>query len=237
MQLSKLEDRTYEILKQNKLEVFKPRDIALLLKASKTKTYNIIKSLKKKGAIESVQSGIYALSGTSEFSIAPSLHWPSYISFWTALNYYNLTEQMPKIIFVATASYKKQIGKYKYVLLAKKRFFGYTSINNIAIAEKEKALLDSLIFPKYAGGIKEIEKALTNSLPSLDIKKLITYALKMKSKVLLRRLGYLLEKNKIKKSVLESILKEKGKGYELLDPTLKKANNYNKTWLLDINNQ
>jgi len=235
MQLSKIEEKTYETLKRGNLLIFKPKDISLLLKISKTKAYNLIKALKKKNAIESIQSGIYALHGTSEFVIATSLNWPSYISFWTALNYHNLTEQMPKTIFLASTKYKKQRKNFKFILVSKKRFFGYVMINSIVIAEKEKSLIDSLLFPKYAGGIKEIEKAFSNAIASLDIKKLIAYAIKIKSKAVVRRLGYLLEKNKIKGYFLKQLLKNEGKGYELLDPTLKRKNNFNKTWLLDIN--
>ena len=58
MQLSKTESLAIENLKKNKLEVFKLNDIALLLEFDKTKTYNLIKALKKKKIIEAVSSGI-----------------------------------------------------------------------------------------------------------------------------------------------------------------------------------
>jgi len=54
----------------------------------------------------------------------------------------------------------KELGEQ----ISKKRFFGYVSIGNITIAEKEKAIIDSLLFPKYAGGIKEVRFALENAM-------------------------------------------------------------------------
>jgi len=62
---------------------------------------------------------------------------------------------------------------------------------------------------------------------------LIDYALKIDSKAVIRRLGFLLETNNYKKTA--ELKKNLGKGYEKLDPSLKKKNKLNKDWLLDIN--
>ena len=69
----------------------------------------------------------------------------------------------------------------------------------------------------------------------MEIKKLIEYALKVRSKAVLRRLGFILEELRYKENAIEKIGKKIGKGYELLDPNLRRKNNLNKKWLLDIN--
>jgi predicted transcriptional regulator of viral defense system len=235
MQLSKTENEVIEIIKENKLDIFRIKDSMLLTKLDKTKAYNILKALKKKEAIKTIKSGTYAFFNTPELIIASNLNWPSYLSFFTALSYYKLTDQLPKTMFIASAQYTRQIGNYKFIQVSKKRFFGYTSYNGIVIAEKEKAILDSLLFPKYAGGIQEIEKAIKKALSELDIKKIIKYALQMGNKAVIRRLGYLLEKNKVKNSEIDKLYKKIGKGYEKLDPSLQKNNVYNAKWLLNIN--
>ena len=74
-----------------------------------------------------------------------------------------------------------------------------------------------------------------NVFNELEIKKLINYALKIESKSVLRRLGFILDILKYKGKEIEKIRKGIGKGYELLDPNLKKRNNLNKKWLLDVN--
>lgn len=231
MQLSKLENLAYEELRKNNLFLFKVKDLTLLLRIKKTKAYNLIKALKKKGAIKKVGKNFLAFKDTNELTLATNLNYPSYISFWSALNYYGFSDQIPKKIFLATTKYTKEINNFKYITISKKRFFGYTKIQSITIAEKEKAIIDSLLFPKYSGGIKEISKCIHVALNEINIKKLINYALKVKSKAVLRRLGFILEKKKS----LEKLRKKIGKGYELLDPNLKKRNNLNKKWLLDIN--
>ena len=233
MQLSKLEARAYETLRKNNLVIFKTKDLMLLLSIDKVKAYNLIKALKRKNAIIPLKNGTYMLYGVNELAAGTYLNWPSYLSFWSALSYYGFSDQVPKTIFYATTRYKKKTGNYKYVSLSRKKFFGYLRIGEITIADKEKALIDSLLFPKYSGGIKEIEASIKKALPEVDTKKLIGYAVKTGSKAALRRLGYILESLGYKQT--GSMRKNIGKGYELLDPSLEKKNNLNKKWLLDIN--
>lgn len=234
MQLSKLENKAYEELKKNNLLVFSMNDLKRILEIDKTKSYNLIKALKKKKAIKKLIKGYFALRDANELAIATRINFPSYISFWTALNYYGLSDQNPKKIFVATTKYARETENFKYVTISRKRFFGYIKIGEIVIADKEKTIIDSLLFPKYSGGIKEIERSMKNAIKNLNLKKLIEYSLKIESKAVLRRLGFLLETIG-KKKYLEKIKKNIGKGYELLDPSLKKKNDLNNKWLLDIN--
>jgi predicted transcriptional regulator of viral defense system len=232
MNLSKLEDKAYEKLRRNNFVIFKIKDLRMLLKLNKTRTYNLIKALKNKEIIKK-KKGFFYFSDTDEFVIASNINFPSYVSFWSALNYYGFSDNTPKKIFLATTKYSKEIGSFKYVSLLKKRFFGYTSIGKMIIAEKEKAIIDSLLFPKYSGGIKEIKLSLDSAFKSLNKKKLIDYAMRTESKAVIRRLGFLLEERGFKS--LSKLKKNIGEGYELLDPTLLKTNNLNKIWLLDIN--
>lgn len=232
MLLSKTEDLAYKEIKKQGFTVFRIKDLKLLLHLDRTKTYNLIKALKKKGAIKKL-NGSFAVADAEDFSIGTSLHYPSYISFWSALNYYGWSDQTPKKIFLATTVYSKDIASFKYVTIGKKKFFGYTKIGEFPIAEKEKALIDSILFPKYAGGMREIKTSLKSSVKELNKDKLISYAFKVGSRAVIRRLGFLLEGIGYKK--IDKLKKNIGKGYELLDPSLKKKNKLNKTWLLDIN--
>lgn len=225
----------YETIKNSKIVVFSVKDLCLLLNIEKTKAYNLIKELKNKNKIKKLGKSKFAISEKDELEIASELNFPSYISFWTALNYYGFSDNTPKKIFIATTKYRKDIENFKYITLSKKRFFGYTSFKNIVIAEKEKAFIDSLLFPKYSGGIKEIKYSLKNAINEINLNKLINYAIKIKSKAVIRRTGYLLEKLDINEKKLEKLKKNIGKGYELLDPGLDKKNKFNKKWFLDIN--
>jgi predicted transcriptional regulator of viral defense system len=233
LQLSKLESKAYSEIKKSKLIVFSVRDLCLLLNIDKVSVYNLIKALKNKNLIKNVGKRKFFLTEMNEFDVASELNSPSYISFWSALNYYGFSDNTPIKIFLATTRYSKEIKNFKYVTLSSRRFFGYVLIGRMVIAEKEKAIVDSLLFPKYSGGIKEIKKSLESAIDKIDIKKLIDYSIKIKTKSVVRRLGYLLDSLGVKK--LKRLEENIGRGFILLDPSLEKRNNLNKKWLLDIN--
>lgn len=234
MQLSKTENKIYETLKNAGFVLFTVRDICQLLSMNKTKVYNLIKALKKKGVIKKV--GVYFFfSDADDFVTGNILHFPSYLSLWSALQYYGMSDQMPKKIFFITTKYRKPIKNFVYVTVASYRYFGYQKIGSLTIAEREKAIVDGLFFPRYCGGIAEIYKSIREGWMGFDKNKLVSYALQMRSKAVLRRLGYILEQCGEKKEFINKLKMHIGTGYELLDPTCTKKNNFNEQWFLDIN--
>ena len=53
--------------------------------------------------------------------------------------------------------------------------------------------MDCLDQEQYSGGVPEVAKALLEAGERLDVARLTEYALRMRSSVLVRRLGYLLD--------------------------------------------
>jgi len=186
MQLSKLETQVYEKLRKNKINVFRIMDICLLFKFKREKSYNIIKALTKKKAIIKIKSGLYSFKDVSEFVIGTSLNWPSYVSFWSALNYYGFSDNLPKRIFFASRKYHKEINLLKFVFLKGDKFFGYRKIDDLIIAEKEKAIIDSLLYPKYSGGSEEIKKSFLAAINELNIEKMVDYI----NKIAIKKIRY-----------------------------------------------
>jgi predicted transcriptional regulator of viral defense system len=237
MQLSAKESKAYDALRGNKLNIFRTSDLSTLLGANRTKTYNILKALKRKGIIEPLKNGIYAFTDVSDYAMGARLNWPSYVSFRSALNYYGFTDNAPRKISYVSSMYRRETDDYRYVVFSAKRFFGYVSVGDIPIAEPEKAIVDSLLFPRYSGGIPELRRCLENGLGSMSVKRLVDYSLRVDSKVVCRRLGLLLEGIGGDERELKRLIKNIGKGYGLLDPTQEKANEFDKKWLLDINSK
>src|SRR3989338_8489284 len=186
MQLSKTENTVYETLRNARFVLFTVKDVCQILSMKKTKVYNLLKALKKKGAIK--KFGVYfSFADADEFVIGPMLHFPSYLSLWSALQYYGLSDQMPKKIFLITTKYRKLIGNFVYITVDSRRYFGYKKIGSITIAEKEKAIVDAFFFPKYCGGLDEVYKCVKNGWKEIDKKKLLFYAHQMKNKRVLKR--------------------------------------------------
>ncbi len=159
-------------LREKNMDVFTSKDLEIIIGR---KPYNTIKTLTKNKEIIKIKNGVYAFTDTDDMKIATRVIEPSYISFLSALNYYDLTEQIPKKIQLITTKRKKH-AKYNFTTIKKNLFFGYINIDGIIIAEKEKAIIDSLYLPKEARGLKEIELLIKNNLKEIDIKKLKEYA-------------------------------------------------------------
>ena len=74
--------------------------------------------------------GIYTVH---PFRIVPYLVIPYAVAYWTALHYYNYTEQIPGTVYVATTTGRgsttlvvEELGlTYRLVMLAPHRFFGH----------------------------------------------------------------------------------------------------------------
>ena len=100
------------------------------------------------------------------------------------------------------------------------------------IASPEKAILDCLFLPKYSRGLSVVFQALEN-LEQINTQKFVEYALKMNSKILLKRLGYLLSKLNI--DIYPQVKNRIGNSYTLFDPIRSRYGSYNRKWKLIIN--
>ena len=204
--------------------------------------------LEKRGIIERIEKGKYliiplgAVKGEytlHEFVIGSTLIDPHYFAYWSALNYYGLTEQIPTTVFLQTTARKKNqeikiFGvRYQIIRIKKEKVFGirkeWIEETQINITEKEKTIIDCLDKPKYCGGIIEVAKALKNS--KFDRKKLQNYAQRIGNSGVLRRLGYLCEllNKKIKLPKLNT------RNYLLLDPTMPEKGPKSAKWRLITN--
>jgi predicted transcriptional regulator of viral defense system len=227
--------RNIEILKNlaNKKNIFTIQDMKEISGLNNELSKKILFRLEKKGWIERIEKGKYiiipleAKKGKytiNEFIIGSLLIKPYCIAYWSALNYYGMTEQIPTTVFIQTTSRKKKqtidiFGvKYKIIRVKEEKFFGQRKewFENIRVmmTDREKTIIDCLDKPQYCGGIIEVIKALKDS--KLDYKKLINYAERSNNSGVIRRLGYL---NEILILNIE-VPQVNTKNYLFLDPTM-----------------
>jgi len=195
----------------------------------------LIYRLKKEGLIFAIEKNKYTLHKDA-FIIASKIVWPSYLSCWTALRYYNLTEQLPQDIFVITTRARKRnvlnFENTKIILIKvkPKYFFGfkkeYYDGFTIFIAEPEKALIDSALFKKIS--FSEIISIVKERKNALNIKKLVCYLLKIKNKTLIKRFGFLLDS--IGADFFAKFKKYLDYKYAVLDTVMPKKGKKNKKW-------
>jgi len=217
-------------------------------KGNKNSLKGALCRLEQKGKIERIEKGKYLIIPLGaekgkytlhEFVIGSLLVEPYTIAYWSALNYYGLTEQIPTTVFLQTTARKKNQDikvfdvKYQIVKIKKEKMFGirkeWIEETQITITDKEKTIIDCLDKPQYCGGIIEVAKALKNN--KLDRNKLENYAQRIGNSGVLRRLGYLCELLNIK----ISLPKINTRNYLLLDPTMPEKETKNARWRLIIN--
>jgi predicted transcriptional regulator of viral defense system len=204
----------------------------------------------KLGWISRIKRGVYFFNSQSgfgnpphEFEIAETLVSPSAISHWTAMHYHHLTDQTPNKIYAITptgTSIPRSIKKnqYQFIQVKEKHYFGIEKIwiddSQIQITDKERTLLDGLSNPQFCGDFQEVIHAFHLMKDTMDIQKIIQYALKLDITIA-KRLGWILDHLGIQSPLLKNLLKLPSKGYRKLNPKGALEGPYNKKWMIQEN--
>jgi predicted transcriptional regulator of viral defense system len=244
-------------LEEEGRSIFTADDANRILGSGHSSSLSVISGLKKKGRIREIQKGRYLLIparagiegywAEEAYVIIPYLIEEYYIGFWTAMNFWGMTEQIPHTVFVVTPKRKKrrvlEFGnqRYEFVTLSRKKFFGFveekTAKTKFNISSKEKTIVDGLMHPQYCGGIPEVTKVMWNARKEVNWKTVLEMTERTGVNVVLRRLGYMLETLEIETVISKLILKQiKQYPYHYLDPTaIKKKIEYSNNYGLIIN--
>lgn len=251
--LGKKESFLISSLARGNRNIFTVEDVkAIIGDAAKRTIYNLV----KKKWILKLKRGLYVIvpldigvKGADSFAIhnfiiGSKLVEPYYIGYWSALNYYGFSDQIPSTTFIATTKAKKKTEilqtTYLFVQVSKRKFFGTVEIDiegeKIRISDKNKTIADCLDHPDYCGGIDEIARSVYFSKEEIDLKKVKQCALKMGNLTILKRLGYILEVSDLLEQY-EDIFKgvRLSKGYSLLDPLSPRSGSYDDRWGLLVN--
>lgn len=251
-----LESRLLFTFEKEGMSVFSFEEAKKIMKISNDSLKNVIYRLKKKKRLIEIKKGQYlfvpAKAGVegywSEYTysaLTKLLGKNYYVGFWTALNYWGMTEQHPLIAFVAVTKRMRDFEfsnqKINFITLSKKRFFGFETqkagTSEFNISSREKTIIDGLLLPQHCGGITEIAKGLWNARKQINWSLLLEYAEKIEVEAVKKRLGFILEELKMKKDIREKLQKE-FVGFVWADPSgYKKEFHYNKKWGLKVNTE
>ncbi len=157
--------------------------------------WTYLSRLKREGLVFSIERGKYTVH-EDPLVFSTSISPPSYISFWTAMRFHGLTEQLPSDVMVASPRSKKTIAfsgtKIRFFRtkemwgFAKQRYSGF----DIFMADKEKCVIDSLLLKNVP--FDEIAKAVRDGGFG---REMADAALRCGSMSVMKRLGYMMEKS------------------------------------------
>lgn len=242
----------FELEKEN-LRTFTFHQAKEILSIPDQSIANVLYRLKKKNRIMGIEKGKYLLiparSGIeghwSEdvFLVVDSLLDDYYIGFLSAMYYWNLTEQIPLQVLVATTKRKRPI-KYnsqqiRFITLNNKRFFGFMQTksddHSIKISSLEKTIVDGLLYPQHCGRMPEVAKAIWGARDDVNWSQVLKFLGKLKVSSVVRRLGYILDELDFQEEVKETLVRD-FQGFRWLDPSSqKKVKGYSKEWGLILN--
>lgn len=227
----------YEIAKElekRDKKTFSLAELAILTGLNLRSTSVLLNRMAKKHLIYKIERGKFSLT-SDPFILASNVVYPAYLSFSSAFYVYGLLEQVIDKIYVATPRKTKNRNfngaEVIFVKIPEKLMFGFKKIDYaggmIAIAEKEKAFVDSLAYTRFVR-----INFLDSIIGDMDKKLLEKYADMAKIEVVKRRLGFLLEKNGI-----ETKIKTNGKTVYKLNPSIKDRGVLNSRWKLYVNEE
>ncbi|EQD31487.1 transcriptional regulator [mine drainage metagenome] len=187
----------------------------------------------RKGLLFPIENGKYTLSG-DPYIVASQISSVSYISFISALSLYGQVEQVLKDIFVVSPVFHREIDfggmTIRFIKFPKDLFFGYRKIQRegsyIMLADKEKALTDSLYRTKYVR-FNVLLKAMENET---DYTKFVEYVIRYGRESVIRRAGFLLDFIGVKHN-----LKPGTRVFYKLNPALEESGVLNRKWKLYVN--
>jgi predicted transcriptional regulator of viral defense system len=211
--------------------------------------------LVRKGWFERLRSGVFQLipaergldaAGDSSpfLDVKVFLH-PCFYSFGTACSYYGFTEQAFAEMYVVSSKPHRpeEIGgrKYIFAFVSSPKFIGFEKIEifgrPILMATPERALLDAIERPEYAGGLPEVSRIVAKAAPKIDWKRVVELARRWKQSALIQKLGFLLDIHGINipdlyRDNLKSLINPNNKIYLARRGRWKAKTQYNPEWFV-----
>lgn len=210
--------------------------------------YAFVNRATKRGEIKKIKKGLYALVDrstggiyVSRFQIASRLFNDSYFSYHEALEYYGLTTQ----VFVSRFTYLTHVYvndlEFENIVYSSKmsmcnlEIIDHMKENGVRVVSLERAIVDSIDNPGYAGGLEEIEYAL-DACRDLHLEKVIKMLEFYDKTYLYQKVGYLFEKhfgNRIPESFYQLCLSKSGNKIQYFESKVGFAKLINK-WKLMV---
>ena len=125
------------------------------------------------------------------------------VGYWSVLNYWNLTEQVPRVTHVQTTARKENprprlLGmQFRIVRVKPRKFFGSHAYrageSRVEVTDREKTIVDCLDRPDLSGGLDQVGKALLAGDGAFDWDRTTMYLRRFGSGAAVKRFGFLVE--------------------------------------------
>lgn len=169
--------------------------------------------LQRGGWLQRIERGLYLVV---PLSAGPERRWtenalvvgtrlvePSAVAYWSALRFWNFTDQVPPTVFVQSPRRKLRTRlllagvQYQFVTIGASRFFGLVRRTvegqAVAVTDRAKSIVDAADRPDLCGGLWQLAQVLRGHWAEIDWPLLDAYLARFASGAVYKRLGYLVE--------------------------------------------
>jgi len=231
---------------------------AQILRLDRRKAGRLLVYLARRGWLSRVRRGLYVAvpldarrSGEwveDPWVVAQRVFNPCYVGGWSALEHWDLTEQVFRVILVVTARTVRhrdvQIQEIPFHVTVRpeKALFGTVQVwrgqTRVLVSDPTRTIVDALDDPGLGGGIRTVADALHEYMTSghRDDRLLIEYGDRLGNRAVFKRLGYLVEHLDVDApELIEACLKRRSSGLAALDPAAKSRGRILRRWRLRVN--
>jgi predicted transcriptional regulator of viral defense system len=215
-------------------------------KYTETSLKRRVSFLTKLGWFVRLKKGLYAIvtdigslsaNDISVYTLCQALNKDSYVSFENALRYHGMFDQMLSgvggVTFRRARTYNVKGTQIRFFQIKKELYFGFSEeradMGLVAIAEKEKALLDILYFRLNQYYINLVWEKLKEHKDIIDFERLKRYALKFNLGIA-RKVGFFLDCLEIETENLHKVVS----GAKSYSKMTNESKNFNAKWRLYV---
>jgi len=215
--------------------------VAEILSLSSKEASRVLSRWCKSGWLYRVKRGVYIpvpMDSTDNniileepFVIAEAIYHPGYIGGFSAIKYWDLSEQIIETVYYFSARQLKDRNpvygsiKFKIKTVKKDKIFGTKTIwygsKKVKVSNPTKTIVDILDDPKLVGGMTVVYDIFNEYVETeyCDFKMLINYAERINNKTILKRLGFMIDvKFNETPEELADINEKISSGYSNFDP-------------------
>lgn len=226
-------------MESHQMPVFTTQQFAALVGSRVASASVLLSRLVKAGIVARILRGRYALPSTNALAVATGIYVPSYVSLLSAYEYHGTTTQSSRVIDVINPLHSGshplhlEDGRFalRFIKTASGLIFGfrkeYFAGRVSFIAEKERAVVDGLLFPGYVP-LGEVVSAIESGV---DGRRTLEYAKRTGKQSVLKRTGYLLSRSGDGPPKGAEV----SDTYVPLDPALPRRGRHDREWRVIVN--
>lgn len=242
-------------------QFFTVAELAHLLGITRARAQQTAVRMARAGLARRLKPGTYALAPPDAWRDPEGLpgNWyaaadaiaadePHFLAYYTAMEIHRMTQHPLRTVFIAVTRQREPIHAhgvtFRFVTVAKHRFFGWTELEadfgeRLEVADLERTFVDCVDRFDLCGGLEEVYRGFERRHRDLNGDRLLRYLTELKEPALTKRLGFLLEAvGHGDPSLLWAMERIAGraKRYVLLDVGREgERTQRNKRWELDVN--